>query len=124
MHSAFLIAPPSLSLSLCRVLVFKAPGKIWGSTGKMFLSVLAVMTIIYPYYNFAIDAPMYWKRYEADQKAGKQYLPFWEGLVDAWKTRHKSHLLADWGQVRCSFWNRILHSECVVACPPGGGHSF
>ena len=78
-------------------LLLKAPGKIWSSSGKIYIFVLSIACVVYPLYNFLIDTPLYLKRYKADQAAGKKYLPFVEGIVDSAKTRHKTHKLEDWG---------------------------
>lgn len=40
------------------VLFSKAPGTVCMSTGKFFLAVMAVLCLVYPLYNFVVDAPM------------------------------------------------------------------
>ena len=52
--------------------------------------------VLYPLYNFFIDAPMYLRRYAADQRAGKHYFGFLEGLKDAATWRVFTHEYDDW----------------------------
>ena len=54
------------------------------------------LTLLYPAYNFYIDAPMYMRRYAADQAAGKQYFGFIQGLEDAASRRIFTHNFNDW----------------------------
>ena len=54
------------------------------------------LTVLYPLYNFFIDAPMYLRRYAADQKTGKHYFGFLEGLKDAATRRIFTHEFDDW----------------------------
>jgi len=70
-------------------------GKAWNS-GKVYTVVLAITTILYPYFNFTKDAPMYLKRYAADQAAHKKYFPFWDGIKDATMRRVVTHKTEDW----------------------------
>ena len=56
------------------------------------------LTVLYPLYNFLIDAPMYLCRYAADQKAGKCYFGFVEGLKDAATRRVYTHEYEDWSE--------------------------
>lgn len=68
----------------------------WSLSATYFLIAFALQALFLIVYNFAIDAPMYYARYEADQAAGKHYLPFGEGLLDAATHRVPTHLLKDW----------------------------
>jgi len=66
------------------------------SSGKVFTTILSIVTVVYPLYNFTVDAPMYFQRYKADQAAHKHYLPFFEGLKDSAVTRNMTHNTSDW----------------------------
>ena len=59
----------------------------WGLPGarsaKVFACMFSAVAPCYAAYNFGVDAPMYLRRFAADQAAGKKYLPFGVGLVDA-----------------------------------------
>jgi len=89
--AAFAVMAPGALYLWC-----KLPGSTCSTSAKTFCAIMVPLCIIYPLYNVAIDAPMYMKRYEADQAAHKKYLGFIEGLHDAAVTRHPTHNLADW----------------------------
>ena len=57
---------------------------------------------MYPLYNFFIDvdAPVYLHCYAADQRAGKHYFGFLEGLKDV-GTRVFTHKYDDWKEDIC-----------------------
>lgn len=88
---SFLLAAPA-----CVYLTLAMPGKVFGSSGKFFTTIMSVVCVVYPLYNIVIDAPMYFQRYAEDQAANKTYLPFVEGLVDAAVRRVPTHNLTDW----------------------------
>lgn len=83
-------------------LTYKQWAHQW-SSGKVFTALLSIVTVrfcachllaghvwmqvVYPFYNFTVDAPMYLQRYKADQAAHVHYLPFLEGIKDAAVTR-------------------------------------
>jgi hypothetical protein len=77
-------------------LLMLCPGHIMASSAKKFLAVMVPLTVLYPLYNFFIDAPMYLRRYAADQKAGKHYFGFIEGLKDAATRRVYTHEYDNW----------------------------
>ena len=81
------------------VYLFRAlpAGKRTSSAGLFLLAFVAQGLGLFGY-NVFVDAPMYWQRYKADQAAGKQYLPFVEGLWDALVHRIPTQKLADWQQ--------------------------
>lgn len=72
------------------------PGKLRYSTGKLYLAVMSLMVLIYPYFNFFKDAPMYLARYREDQKAHKHYFAFLPGLLDAAERRIPTQNYVDW----------------------------
>mmetsp|Transcript_24606 Transcript_24606/g.59363 ORF Transcript_24606/g.59363 Transcript_24606/m.59363 type:complete len:293 (-) Transcript_24606:292-1170(-) len=87
--SWIVLLPASLSLS------YGLRHAKWTSA-KIFVCVFSVAALVYPLYNFAIDAPMYLRRYAADQAAGKQYFAFVFGLIDAAIRRVPTRSLASW----------------------------
>eukprot|EP00939_MAST-03C_sp_MAST-3C-sp1_P004230 g4230.t1 len=76
----------------------KCPGSLRTSSAKRFLAITAVLCVVYPVYNFAIDAPMYMKRYRVDQENHKEYFSFWIGLKDAAIRRVPTHKFGDWSE--------------------------
>jgi hypothetical protein len=55
-----------------------------------------VMTAAYVAYMFCVDVPMYLSRWLADEASGRQYLSFWQGLMDVTERRVVSHRWQDW----------------------------
>jgi hypothetical protein len=68
------------------------------SSAAVFVALFLVGTVVYNAYNFSVEVPMYLERYREDQARGKPYLPFWDGLVDAWRRRIPTQRLQDWRQ--------------------------
>lgn len=79
-------------------LLILCPGSVTQSSAKVFLVIMIPVTVLFPMYNFVIDAPLYLRRYAADQKAGKHYFGFLEGLVDAATRRIYTHNYNDWSE--------------------------
>lgn len=77
-------------------LLLQCPGALTASSAKKYLAIMVPLTLLYPAYNFYIDAPMYMRRYAADQAAGKQYFSFIQGLEDAASRRIFTHNFNDW----------------------------
>ena len=50
----------------------------------------------YVAYMFAVDVPMYWARWIADQAQGRPYLPLLDGVLDAALRRVVSYRWEDW----------------------------
>jgi hypothetical protein len=50
----------------------------------------------YVLYMFAVDVPMYWTRWVADEALGRDYLSVGQGVVDASVRRIVSHRWEDW----------------------------
>jgi len=73
-----------------------APGKVWESSGKIYLVSMSVLCVVYPYFNFCKDAPMYLARYRQDEKDHKRYFSFLPGLIDAAERRVPTQNYADW----------------------------
>jgi hypothetical protein len=69
----------------------------WGKP-KIFALVVAVTAVLYPAYNWFVDAEMYFKRYDWDQAHNKTYFKFIPGLEDAAVHRVVTHKTADWSQ--------------------------
>lgn len=77
-------------------LLLQCPDALTASSAKKYLAIMVPLTLLYPAYNFYIDAPMYMRRYAADQAAGKQYFGFIQGLEDAASRRIFTHNFNDW----------------------------
>jgi hypothetical protein len=106
------------------VFLFRAlpAGKRCRTSAGIFLLAFAAQGLGLFAYNVLVDAPMYWKRYQADQAAGKQYLPFVAGLWDALVHRIPTQQLADW-QADMSwmvgyFWGNPLAATLVAWAAP------
>lgn len=52
--------------------------------------------IVYIFYMFLADVPMYWSRWLADEASGRTYMSVLQGLVDATQRRVVSHQWQDW----------------------------
>merc|ERR1712080_655113 len=63
------------------------------------------------------NIPMYWKRYQADQSAGKQYFKLLPGLKDALLTRNETHNWDDWSSAW--FWMVMYFSFAVWSSTQG-----
>ncbi|KAK3276569.1 hypothetical protein CYMTET_15368 [Cymbomonas tetramitiformis] len=79
-------------------LFFKCPGKVFGSSAKLYLFILSLAVVGAASYDFLVDGPMYMSRYHADQKAHKKYMKFLEGLEDAAERRVVTRSYADWDE--------------------------
>lgn len=86
---AYLVMFPAVLRLLCQ-----CPKQC--TSGKVYLVVMLIVTLAYPYYNTFVDAQMYMQRYHADQKAHKQYFTFWAGIKDAATRRIETHSLDSW----------------------------
>lgn len=113
------VAVDALAYFICIPAVFYLTYKQWNAKwtgGKVFLIVLSLMCVGYPYFNWTQDVPMYLRRYEADQAAHKQYFPFLQGIEDSAVTRNMTHNTADWsedmgwmfGYFSVAAWSSIL----------------
>lgn len=60
------------------------------------LTACAAAGTVYVGYMFLVDVPMYWSRWVADEAAGRAYLGFAQGLVDATQRCVVSHRWEDW----------------------------
>ena len=69
----------------------------WGKP-KIFALAVAVTAIVYPIYNWLVDAKMYFRRYEYDQAHNKTYFKFIPGLEDAAVHRVVTHRTKDWSE--------------------------
>ena len=103
-------------------LLVKCPGAVCASSAKKFLAVMAVvLTFLYPMYNFFIDAPLYMRRYAADQAAGKHYFTFFQGLEDAATRRVFTHSYSDWKEdmswMMLYFWFGALWGILLMFAP-------
>lgn len=74
----------------------RSPGSLRTSSAKRFLAITTILCVLYPVYNFAVDAPMYIERYRVDQENHKEYFSFWSGIKDAATRRVPTHNFEDW----------------------------
>ena len=51
--------------------------------GRRWLALAIAAGSLYAVYMFAVDVPMYWARWQADQAAGRLYPTLAAGLADA-----------------------------------------
>eukprot|EP01062_Namystynia_karyoxenos_P066686 TRINITY_DN60610_c0_g1_i1.p1 TRINITY_DN60610_c0_g1~~TRINITY_DN60610_c0_g1_i1.p1 ORF type:complete len:329 (+),score=135.72 TRINITY_DN60610_c0_g1_i1:78-989(+) len=89
---SYLIMSPASFYLFCR-----CPGKACcGSSAKLYLLVMCVVCLAYPFWNFHTDAPMYMQRYRDDQSHHKKYFKVIPGLEDAAMRRIPTHDYNDW----------------------------
>lgn len=82
-----------------------------GWRARLALSFAALAGAAYVAYMFAIDVPMYWARWQADEAAGRTYLTLAAGVADAASRWTVSHRWADWhGEV---VWMSLYFSVAV-----------
>lgn len=78
---------------------------------RQLLRLAAVAGVAYTAYMFAVDVPMYWARWVADEAAGRPYLTLGQGIVDAstrWVVSHR------WEHWRTEFvWMTLYFSVAV-----------
>lgn len=78
---------------------------------RQLLQLASMAGVAYTAYMFAIDVPMYWARWVADETAGRVYLSLGEGFVDAstrWVVSHR------WEHWRSEFlWMTLYFSVAV-----------
>lgn len=81
------------------VLSVAAMGAMWPQAtarGRRWLGLAIVAGTLYAAYMFAIDVPMYWQRWLADEAAGRMYSTVAAGIADASGRWHVSHDWAHW----------------------------
>ena len=81
------------------VLSVAARGAMWPQAtarGRRWLGLAIVAGTLYAAYMFAIDVPMYWQRWLADEAAGRMYSTVAAGIADASGRWHVSHDWAHW----------------------------
>ncbi|MFT3956338.1 MAG: hypothetical protein QM722_18750 [Piscinibacter sp.] len=86
---------------------------------RLLLQAAAVAGALYTAYMFAIDVPMYWARWMADELAGRTYLTLGQGIADAssrWVVSHR------WDHWRSEFVWMSLYFSCAVWVSIGLAH--
>lgn len=63
---------------------------------RLLLQAAALAGCVYTAYMVAVDVPMYWSRWLADEASGRAYLTLAQGLADASQRWTVSHRWADW----------------------------
>ncbi len=67
--------------------------------------------LAYVAFMYAIDVPMYWARWVADEAAGRHYMTVLQGILDVASRRIVSHRWADWRNEVA--WMTLYFSVCV-----------
>ena len=84
---------------LCATLVALCLATLWPRVAPAQRPVLALWVVAagaYALYMFAVDVPMYWQRWLADEAAGRSYLTLAAGAADVAGRVHVSTHWADW----------------------------
>ncbi|RCW68158.1 hypothetical protein [Pseudorhodoferax soli] len=84
---------------LCAALVALCLLTLWPRVAPAQRPVLALWVVAagaYALYMFAVDVPMYWQRWLADEAAGRNYLGLAAGAADVAGRVHVSTHWADW----------------------------
>ena len=63
---------------------------------RRLLTLCSALGIAYVVYIFAVDVPMYWARWVADEAQGRQYLTLAQGMLDASTRWVVTHRWDDW----------------------------
>ncbi|MDP1900046.1 MAG: hypothetical protein Q8K96_06285 [Rubrivivax sp.] len=74
-------------------------GRVWSRSGRELRPLIAATCVVgaaYVLYMFAVDVPMYWARWLADELSGRPYLSVVQGLADASGRWVVSHHWAHW----------------------------
>ena len=66
------------------------------ATGRSLLAACCVAGVAYVAFMFAVDVPMYWSRWIADETAGRHYMSIAQGVTDVITRRVVSHHWQDW----------------------------
>ena len=78
---------------------------------RQLLAVCSAAAVAYVLYMFAVDVPMYWARWLADEAQGRTYFSVGQGLKDASARWVVSHRWEDWkGEV---VWMSLYFSVAV-----------
>lgn len=68
----------------------------WPVAWRPWLAVCSIAGLGYVAYMVAIDVPMYWSRWLADEASGRPYLSLVQGALDVSRPAAVSHHWADW----------------------------
>ena len=77
----------AVSFTMIIPLLIKLQRKAQDSDKKKKLLGCVIMASVYVIYMFAVDIPMYYRRYEENNDTGVQYLSLRDGLYDAMKCK-------------------------------------
>jgi hypothetical protein len=84
---------------LCAALLVVSLVHIWPRCARRMRPLLAFWCaagLIYVTFMFAVDVPMYWSRWLADEASGRHYLSLAQGLLDVSGRWVVSHRWEDW----------------------------
>jgi hypothetical protein len=68
----------------------------WPQRSRAVLGIWIAAGLAYVVYMFAVDVPMYWARWIADESVAKQYLTIAQGIADAAACKLASQSWDDW----------------------------
>ncbi len=86
-------------------------GRRSAGQARILFMLLAALATAYACYMFAVDVPMYWARWVADEAAGRAYLDLLPGLIDASSRWTVSHRWEDWRSE--AVWMSLYFSTAV-----------
>jgi len=66
------------------------------TNGRSMLAACCVAGVAYVAFMFAVDVPMYWSRWLADEAAGRHYMSIPQGVLDVAARRVVSYRWVDW----------------------------
>ena len=92
-------------------LTLLALARAHSARSRLLLRAAAIAGIAYTAYMFAVDVPMYWTRWMADEAAGRAYLSVAQGLADASTRWIVSHRWQDWRTE--ALWMSLYFSVAV-----------
>jgi hypothetical protein len=80
----------------------------------------------YVAFMYAVDVPMYWARWLADEAAGRHYMSILQGVVDVASRRVVSHRWGDWKNevawMSLYFSVAVWISISLIHAPPPEAH--
>jgi hypothetical protein len=96
------------------------------ANGRSLLGACCVAGVAYVAFMFAVDVPMYWTRWIADQAAGRHYMSIAQGVADVATRRLVSYRWADWKSeiawMSLYFSLAVWISISLVHAPAPGAH--
>ncbi|CAM3951984.1 hypothetical protein [Roseateles saccharophilus] len=99
------------TVALLSVVALLGQWSLTSARGRRWLALAIAAGLAYAAYMFAVDVPMYWSRWLADEAAGRAYPSLAAGVADAAYRWHVSH---DWAHWRSEVvWMTLYFSVAV-----------